>query len=362
MNIAQATRSFEAWLGKVVHLVPEDLEYKHRQMQADPFLFFRATYYRWCQHWLKELPVLARGAETLTVGDLHLENFGTWRDAEGRLVWGVNDFDEAHPMSFANDLVRLAVSALLAADAADGFVLPVKVICRQVLHGYRGHLAKGGEPYVLMEKHPQLRQMARQDLREPVPFWQGLADKSAPVSSAEIPGSAQSAIASISPKMILQFRRLRSPKGLGSLGRPRFLAMGENNGGMIAREAKSVAPSALLWAEGRKAEKDNRFLEKTVNGAVRCPDPFYQARKGWLVRRLAPDCSRIDISELRHHRDPALLLSCMGAETANIHLGGKKAPKRIGEDLRKWPANWLLDATERMHGLALEDWKEFRRA
>jgi len=31
----------------------------------------------------------------LAVGDLHVENFGTWRDAEGRLIWGVNDFDEA---------------------------------------------------------------------------------------------------------------------------------------------------------------------------------------------------------------------------------------------------------------------------
>jgi hypothetical protein len=47
----------------------------------------------------------------MAVGDLHLENFGIWRDAEGRLVWGVNDFDEAHPMAFTNDLVRLAVSA-----------------------------------------------------------------------------------------------------------------------------------------------------------------------------------------------------------------------------------------------------------
>jgi hypothetical protein len=23
----------------------------------------------------------------LGVGDIHLENFGTWRDAEGRMVW-----------------------------------------------------------------------------------------------------------------------------------------------------------------------------------------------------------------------------------------------------------------------------------
>jgi uncharacterized protein (DUF2252 family) len=24
-----------------------------------------------------------------------VENFGAWRDVEGRLIWGINDFDEA---------------------------------------------------------------------------------------------------------------------------------------------------------------------------------------------------------------------------------------------------------------------------
>ena len=39
--------------------------------------------------------VLFAGALELSVGDLHVENFGTWRDSEGRLIWGINDFDEA---------------------------------------------------------------------------------------------------------------------------------------------------------------------------------------------------------------------------------------------------------------------------
>ena len=33
--------------------------------------------------------------KVLAVGDIHIENYGSWRDAEGRVVWGVNDFDEA---------------------------------------------------------------------------------------------------------------------------------------------------------------------------------------------------------------------------------------------------------------------------
>jgi uncharacterized protein (DUF2252 family) len=68
-------------------------------------------------------PELSKGPHILAVGDLHVENFGTWRDSEGRLIWGVNDFDEAYPLSYANDLVRLAVSAHLAVEAGH---LPLK--------------------------------------------------------------------------------------------------------------------------------------------------------------------------------------------------------------------------------------------
>jgi uncharacterized protein (DUF2252 family) len=117
MNVVKATRHFEQWLGLRTNLVQKDLRAKHRNMKAEVFPFLRATYYRWAQIWPKVCPDLAKAPQVLAVGDLHVENFGTWRDIEGRLIWGVNDFDEAHPMSHANDLVRLAVSAHLASQA-----------------------------------------------------------------------------------------------------------------------------------------------------------------------------------------------------------------------------------------------------
>ena len=95
---------------------------------------------------------------------------------------------------------------------------------------------------------------------------------------------------------------------------------------------------------------------------MRCQDPFYETRKGWLVRRLAPDCSRIDLAELSHHHDRALLLRCMGGETANIHLGGKKARRRILKDLEEMPEDWLQRAAEKLHNRCLADWEKFRGA
>jgi uncharacterized protein (DUF2252 family) len=35
-------------------------------------------------------------------------------DIEGRLCWGVDDFDESYPLPYTKDLVRLATSAKIA--------------------------------------------------------------------------------------------------------------------------------------------------------------------------------------------------------------------------------------------------------
>src|SRR5262252_5378360 len=116
MNIVKATHRYELWLGQWTPLLKPDLRLKHRRMAHDPFSFLRATFYRWIQLWPELCPDRSRHFPVLAVGDLHVENFGTWRDAEGRLVWGINDFDEATPLAFTQDLVRLATSAILAAQ------------------------------------------------------------------------------------------------------------------------------------------------------------------------------------------------------------------------------------------------------
>ena len=362
MDIVEATRRFEAWLKRRIPVVKSDLDYKHEQMRSDPFLYFRATYYRWAQLWLEHCPKLARAPEVIAVGDLHLENFGTWRDAEGRLVWGVNDFDEAHPMAFTNDLARVAVSAFLAAEGASDFKLKPGEICAQLADGYRTQVERGGQPFVLMESHPKLRSMALQDLRQPAAFWSRMEEKTVPLKS-EPPDSVRKALAKILPDGAKpEFRLLRSPKGLGSLGRRRYLAIFDWEGGKMAREAKSVVASANLWAMGHRAGEGNPWIEKTVESAVRCADPYYQVRRGWLVRRLGPDCSRIDIDQLVHHEELSELLYCMGQETANIHLGTAKGRKRIRESLAHLSSDWLETAAHQMLKLSLKDWNRFKQA
>src|SRR5437879_13714360 len=117
MNVVKATRQFEDWLGRHTDIVHKDLRLKHRNMQAAIFPFLRATYYRWAQLWPKVCPDLARAPHVLAVGDLHVENFGAWRDGDGRPIWGVTDFDEAWPLAYAQALVRKSGRPHLATQA-----------------------------------------------------------------------------------------------------------------------------------------------------------------------------------------------------------------------------------------------------
>jgi hypothetical protein len=79
-------------------------------------------------------------------------------------------------------------------------------------------------------------------------------------------------------------------------------------------------------------------------------------RDGWLVRRLAPDCSRIEPAELGKKRDEAELLRAMGWETANVHLGTPEALPRVQDDLRRRPAGWLAAAAAAVAAAVTEEW------
>ena len=83
MDVSAATASYEAWLARFCPLHAPDLAYKHTQMADanDPFPFFRGTYYRWVTLYPVTCPTLTAAPHALSVGDLHVENFGTWRDA-----------------------------------------------------------------------------------------------------------------------------------------------------------------------------------------------------------------------------------------------------------------------------------------
>ncbi|MGL5857535.1 MAG: DUF2252 domain-containing protein [Angustibacter sp.] len=98
---------------------PAAFRSKFRTMARDPFAFYRGTACLFYADvagggafagaddgWLA-----APGARRVWIqGDLHAENFGTYLDADGRLVFDVNDFDEAYLGHWTWDLMRFCAS------------------------------------------------------------------------------------------------------------------------------------------------------------------------------------------------------------------------------------------------------------
>src|SRR4029077_16444411 len=129
--------------------------------------------------------------------------------------------------------------------------------------------------------------------------------------------------------------------------------------GWVAREAKAATPPATAWRDGRSV-REAVHLADPVGRAVRCPDPFYRMVSGWLVRRLGPRCSRIDLANLEHAGEMKHLLWSMGAEAANVHLGTPEATGPIAKDLTRRPDGWLEEAARDLAKLMEQDWVEWQ--
>jgi uncharacterized protein (DUF2252 family) len=355
MNIVQATRDFESWLGRSLSIVPDQLTDKHSQMAKDAIQFLRATFYRWTQLFPAVCPDLARSVNVLAVGDLHIASFGTWRDEFGRLIWGVDDFDEAYPLPYTNDLVRLAVSAVIDTLAGD-LTVGVKNACDVILDSYGESLKAGGRAFVLEERHKWLRTIALDHLDSPRDFWKTI--DALPTLRTGIPAAARKALEHMLPKPRVPYRIARRVAGTGSLGHPRYVAVFEWKGGQLAIEAKEAAPSACAWA--RPGGSNAIYYERMLRCAVRCPDPFVRLTGNWLVHQLSPDASPVEIETMNGQHNQDKLLHAMAWEAANVHLGTPRAISRIKNDLRKRPANWLRAAVKDMTKKTIEDWKEWK--
>ena len=391
MDISSSTDKYESWLAAELgsEILKKDLKKKRKEMVAGPFPFLRATYWRWAEMMpsLCQKLDLGTAPHALAVGDIHLENFGTWRDEDGRLVWGVNDYDEAAEMPYLLDLVRLATSAAIARgdDHRD-----IAAVTEPLLDGYAKGLEKprpcilDGEPDEGSGIRPWLRQQAVVPEPERKAFWDKLErkrQKYAEDPDAPAPPSRYKKVllASLPPgseEPEIWHRRA----GLGSLGRPRWVARAVWRGGLVVREAKAVIPSAWtrVDAGGDRTSRSVRCME-IATGRYRAPDPWYRAADGIAVRRLSPNNRKLEAASgtsaveedseagrglgLDILLDPRML-KAMGRELASIHLGTGENDYVIAEDLkdRGRDGSWLKHASTAAADAVWKEWCNFKNS
>ena len=358
MNIREATRSYEGWMRRCTIVVESDLRSKHEQMREDAFLFLRGTFYRWAQHWPQICADLTQAPKVVACGDLHVGSFGTWRDSEGRLCWGVDDFDEAFPLPYTNDLVRLATSVTIVNDSKK-LTISLKAGCDAILEGYQETLKQGGCPIVLAEHQQNLERLGIEAFAPPPDFWEKLNEL--PVVRGNLPRDVKLTLEKTLPDPKMDYKVVRRAAGLGSRGQQRFVAIAHWHGGWIAREAKAMLPSSCVWLSGRVGRIQS-YYRQAISAAVRSRDPFQRIDGTWLIRRLSPDSNPIEIEDLPKKRDEEALLHAMGTEAANVHLGSRRVVNRILQDLRRRKAGWLRSAAKEMAKVTQRDWKKYTKS
>jgi hypothetical protein len=369
MSFLEDNAAFEQWLASHCQVVKTDLEYKHKRMRRDAFTFLRATYFRWAKCIEATCPELTAAPAVLSVGDVHLENFGTWRDAEGRLVWGVNDFDEAAVIPYAFDLVRLAASARLAGTVkkakqnrlAPFMALTGREVAIAILEGYCAGLDLP-HPTLLDERETWLRPYVACSDEHRRKFWEKDIDK-LPTADPELPAEAIAGLRRVMPKRASIERLARRPKqGSGSLGRPRFVAIASWNGGRIVREAKALVPSAWEWAHGMN-DAPSRFSDLS-NGPHRSPDPWLRVENGFIFRRLAADSRKVNL--IRNPDTNAdepdasavmKLLAAMGFELGALHAADARGAQAIKNELDGGGPDWLDNAAEAASQQVMADYQ-----
>ncbi len=120
---------------------PRAFRTKYRKMAADPHAFYRGSA---CLYYAdvtgqKDPWVNEESGSIWIHGDLHVENFGTYLNSSGLLVFDINDFDEAYIGHFTWDLQRFAASlALLGWQKA----LPEDDIVSLIRRYVRAYLAQ----------------------------------------------------------------------------------------------------------------------------------------------------------------------------------------------------------------------------
>ncbi|WBO24061.1 DUF2252 family protein [Sphingomonas abietis] len=342
-SMARREAGMRTALGPLI--VESDLLSKHKRMRKDAFLFLRGTCWRWAETAAHECNDLTHGPAVASIGDAHVGNFGLWRDAEGRLIWGVNDYDEAAILPYRMDITRLVASAMMARGDKD----MAGELSEAALDGYAAGLADP-RPYVLEQDHIWLRDIFVATDDERIDFWAKLRGAAA---GDDIPAAFREALIPALPAGAGEGRFARRRAGVGSLGLPRIVLLADDAGGPIAREAKALLPSC--WSPDTVAGAHLALS----SGPYRCPDPFLHLAGGIVVRRLGPNSRKIDL-DANKRRVRRRLIEAMARDIGAIHAQDATTATAIRQHLQDEGHGWLPRAVQAMTKATLRDWHAFR--
>jgi uncharacterized protein (DUF2252 family) len=330
------------------------LRRKYAEMRAGVFGFYRGTCHLFYEDWASHPPV--DGAPLAWVsGDLHPENFGSFRGGDGGVYFDVNDFDEAALGPCVWDVAR-CITGIWVGSADLGILdEDIASLARRYLYAYCSSLSSGVAQAVdADDASGMVRELLATVRVRPAGALVKL--HSARATRAET-ARAELLIAHVNAGLRRRQRYevldvAQRIAGTGSLGVPRFVVLAQRERTLHLLDCKAEPVSSLAPYLHARQPRWKNDAERVVGiqsiAQVSRPSPLDAVAAGdtsFVVRELEPFDDRVRWTRWHGRLDRLEhLMSAMGEVTGWSHLRGaswrgaakKKILKTFAHD-REWP-------------------------
>ncbi|WP_374380487.1 DUF2252 family protein [Dongia sp.] len=310
------------------------LDLKQRKMRQSAFAWYRGTGEEFYRQWLK--PVLRLKAPNVWLnGDLHLENFGTYRGDNRLTYFDIGDFDDACRGPAVIDLLRFLTSIILSAPelgigrgdavelAAHGLARYQAALRDGKPRWLERRTARGaiGDLLQDLERRSQADLLAKRTTvkggRRQLRFDTGKAMRLEADEEKKVRAALkQFAKRRAHPEFFEVLDVAQRVAGLGALGRPRYVVLIKGNGGKDGQsliDLKSQPGSPLVKALAKAGHRQPRFASEALR-VVRVEYRLQAAAPAFLTelsighaaytfRELQPDQDKLELVQLAGDAD-----------------------------------------------------------
>jgi uncharacterized protein (DUF2252 family) len=398
--MAAAQNAVELLIRHDAGRAPDLLAMKYAKMATDPFIFLRGA----CSLFYDALPddqLFSKPPLAWACGDLHFENFGSYKGDDRLVYFDINDFDEAALAPCSWDLVRLLTSVLCGAGMLRATEDEAIGACRSMIQAYRDALSRGKPLWVdrdnvdgpVADLLEGLKQRKREDFldqrtlkrkgKRSLNVGSGKALPTDPAQRQRVEAFMTAfAATQDQPNFYNVIDVARRIAGTGSLGVERYVVLVEGKGapdGCYLIDLKQARPSSLISALARikiaqPLMADEAMRVVAAQRRMQAVDhAFLQAvmigGEAYILRGLQPSEDRLDLGSWSREAKPfSQTTSAMGRILAwdQLRAAGRQGAANADELVvfAQSPA-WqdeILEAARMMRDVTRQQWQAFTTA
>ncbi|ADG17534.1 DUF2252 domain-containing protein [Paraburkholderia atlantica] len=376
---------------------PERLAMKYKAMRGSPFVFLRGT----CHLFYQRLPrtnVLDDAPHVWICGDMHFENFGSYKGDNRLVYFDNNDFDEACLAPAPYELVRLLTSVLVGAADLKLSRAEALALCHTALDAYGAALAYGKsrwieaetatgmvrDLFVALASRTRAAHLDRRTvLKGKTRMLKVDGKKALPVSderrAAVVQFMQQFAATEPNPDFYRTLDVARRIAGTGSLGVDRYVILVEGKGSpdgnylIDLKQALSSSVSAHVTATQPQWQTEAQRVVEVQRRNQAVSQAFLHAvefnQRSYVLRSLQPSEDRVALADWDGKLPRlAAVINSMAELSAWAHLrSGGRQKSAIADDLiafgsrRDWQLP-LIDLATQCEAQVAADWKAYCEA